>query len=98
MGRERSNTIRKEMIDVLSEGPQTLRDLSQIVGIMEKEVADHLPFIEKSLKHQGKVLQVQPYQCMNCGFVFEGRKKYTKPGKCPSCKGERIDPACFWID
>ena len=84
MGRERHGTIRQEMIDALSEGPQTLRDLSQSLGIMEKEVAGHLPFIEKTLKHMGKTLRSQPYKCMNCGYAFEGRKKFSKPGKCPS--------------
>lgn len=98
MSDERQNTIRQEMIDVLSEGPQTIRDLSQAVGIMEKDVVAHLPFIEKSLKRQGKVLKNQPYQCMGCGFVFEGRKKYSKPGKCPSCKKSRIEQAFFWIE
>lgn len=98
MGRERRATIRQEIIDALAGGPQTIRDLSQTVGIMEKDVAGHLPFIEKSLKRQGKTLLSQPYQCINCGFVFEGRKKFSKPGKCPSCRKERIDPACFWIE
>lgn len=98
MGRERSATVRQEMIDAMTEGPHTLRDLSQTVGIMEKEVAEHLPFIEKSLKRKGKTIRFQPYQCMNCGFVFENRKKYSKPGKCPSCKKERIEQACFWIE
>lgn len=98
MGQERQATIRQEMIEMLGQGPKTIRELSQIVGIMEKDVAAHLPFIEKSLKHQGKTLRSQPYQCVGCGFVFEGRKKFSKPGKCPSCKKGRIDPASFWIE
>lgn len=98
MENERQTTIRQEMIDVLGKGPQTIRDLSQAVGIMEKDVAAHLPFVEKTVKHMGKTLRIQPYQCTGCGFVFEGRKKFSKPGKCPSCKRGRIDPACFWIE
>ncbi len=95
---DRKSTIRMEMMALLEVGPMTVRDLSQSLSIMEKEVFDHLVNVEKSLKNKGKILAYDPYRCLNCGFEFKTRKKLTKPGKCPECRAERIEPAVFWIE
>ena len=94
---ERQTTIRQDIITLLNETPASVRDISQAVGIREKEVFNHLVNVEKSLKHLKKNLQLAPYKCMNCDFTFTNRKKYTKPGKCPNCKKSRIVPAVFRI-
>lgn len=98
MPEERKATIRQEIITLLSDTPATVRDISQAVGIREKEVFAHLANVEKSLKNHKKSLRLNPYQCLNCNFVFKDRKKYSKPGKCPNCKKSRIEPAVFRIE
>lgn len=97
MGNERIQTVRQEMIDRLIEGPVTIRDLSQSIGIMEKDVGHHLESVEKSIKHQNMKLIIEPYYCMSCGFEFHQRKKIKKPGKCPECRKTRIAQAVFQI-
>lgn len=94
---DRNMTIRQELIHFLEQGPASIRDLSQLAGIMEKDVCHHLEFVSKSLKHQKKRLLKEPYSCVGCGFQFKDRKSFKKPGKCPECRGERIEPALFWI-
>ncbi len=98
MDRNRTQTIRQEMISHLEQAPLTVRDISQAVSIMEKDVFHHLAFIEKSLRHQQKKLRVEPYQCLKCGFVFKERKTFKRPGKCPKCREGRIASALFRIE
>ena len=90
-------TIRQEIIDLLSSEELTIRDLSQAVSLPEKEIVGHLGHIERSLQHQGKKLLITPYECITCGFVFDKRTRFTKPGRCPSCKNSHIQVAGFYI-
>jgi len=94
---ERKQTIRQEIISYLENGHLTVRDISQSVGIMEKDVYHHLAFIEKTVKHQKKRIHVEPYYCQDCGFKFKNRKTFKKPGKCPRCRDGRIASAVFHI-
>ena len=98
MCNERKQTIRQEIISYLENGHLTVRNISQSVGIMEKDVYHHLAFIEKTVRHQKKSIRFEPYYCLDCGFQFKNRKTFKKPGKCPGCKDGRIAPAVFWID
>lgn len=88
-------TIRQQIIDLLGAGEANLRDISQGVGISEKEVVDHLAHIERSGRRQGKKLMETPCRCISCGFVFEKRRRFTKPGRCPVCRNTHIRPARF---
>lgn len=90
-------TIRQQIIDLLSSDELTLRDLSQAVCIPEKEVVDHLSHIERSIRNQGKRLAEIPYQCLSCGFVFDKRTRFSKPGRCPDCKNSHIQTARYHI-
>jgi predicted Zn-ribbon and HTH transcriptional regulator len=92
---ERSESVRTALCETLRRGPATLRDLSAAVGIGEKEVAEHMPHIEKSARHDGERLEVTAPVCHKCGFTFEGRGRAKTPSRCPSCKSERIKPPCF---
>ncbi|MDY6837797.1 MAG: transcriptional regulator [Thermodesulfobacteriota bacterium] len=78
------------MILLLSEGEWTARDLSQTLSIPEKEVSSHLSHIARSVARQHKRLHVVPSSCLSCGYIFDTRKRFTRPGRCPRCKGERI--------
>jgi hypothetical protein len=61
MSNERKQTIRQEIISHLENGPLTVRDISQSVGIMEKDVYHHLASIEKTVRHQKKRIHVEPW-------------------------------------
>lgn len=86
------------MIGMLLESPMTLREISQAVGISEKDVPDHLSHIRSSVKSDGLILVIDPPSCLSCDFVFENRKRFTRPGRCPRCKSERIDDPLFHLE
>jgi predicted Zn-ribbon and HTH transcriptional regulator len=96
--KERAQSLRAALEDALRMGPATTHQLSVIVSMKEKDVADHLEHIAKSAKAHGEKLVVAPAECMSCGFVFEDRKKLTKPGSCPSCKKTRITTPRFSLE
>jgi predicted Zn-ribbon and HTH transcriptional regulator len=90
-------TIRQRIIDFLSNEEMTPRELSKALGIREKEVYEHLSHIARSLAAQGKKLNVQPYGCLGCGYVFQDRKRFTRPSRCPRCKLSHIQEATYRI-
>lgn len=65
-------------------------EISQDVGIMEKEVYGHLDHINRSTTAQGKKLVIHPSSCLKCGFIFGKRERFTRPGRCPQCRATRI--------
>jgi len=75
----------------------TLREISRAAGIPEKEVIGHLEHIRNSVKADNMKLIVHPCACISCGFVFKDRRRFSRPGRCPKCRGERIDGAIFFI-
>jgi predicted Zn-ribbon and HTH transcriptional regulator len=79
-------TIRQKIIELLSNADLDARELSQELGIREKEVYDHLAHVARSVKAENKKLIVHPSRCLQCGFVFEDRKRLTRPSRCPTCK------------
>jgi predicted Zn-ribbon and HTH transcriptional regulator len=94
---DNQQTVRQQIIDLLSSGESTVRDISQAVRIPEKEAMDHLSHIERSVKRIGKKLEITPYRCLSCGFVFDNRSRLTKPGRCPICKKSHIQTAYYRI-
>jgi predicted Zn-ribbon and HTH transcriptional regulator len=71
--------------------------LSARASVREKEIAEHLSHLSRSLKAQGEHLEVEPAQCLACGFRFKKRDKLTTPGACPVCRSERVQPPAFRI-
>jgi hypothetical protein len=90
-------TIRQQMITFLSQGVYSARGLSQMLSIQEKEVYSHLSHVARSVVSQGNRLIVIPSQCLACDYVFDERKRFTRPGRCPRCKGERIEHPRYQI-
>jgi predicted Zn-ribbon and HTH transcriptional regulator len=84
-------TIRQQIITLLVDKEMNARELSQSVGIGEKEVYKHLPHIARSVAAQKKKLIIQPVHCLACGYVFKERKRFTRPGRCPRCKKSHLD-------
>jgi predicted Zn-ribbon and HTH transcriptional regulator len=90
-------TVRRQIIVLLSQKEMSAMDLSQDLGIREKEVYEHLPHIERSLAAQGKELVIRPSLCLKCGYVFKDRKRFTRPGRCPQCKGTHLQRPTYEI-
>lgn len=87
---EHRQTWRDALYHELREGPQTIRELSILIGAQQKDLIDHLAHLERSLARTGEQLKVEPAYCLACKFEFEDRKRLAKPGRCPECKSTRI--------
>ncbi len=98
MGPHTKKTIRQAMMEILGKGPIDARGLSKRLRISEKEISAHMQHIEKTLRHTRMRLVIMPAECIACGYRFEARKKFTKPGRCPVCKKERIAPALYYME
>lgn len=90
-------TKRQEIIELLSTGTYTLKDLSFELHISMKEVLIHLAHVRKSVRLPQKFI-ILPAECLGCGFVFKDRSKIHKPGKCPRCRGTHIREPVYRID
>lgn len=95
--REHHATPRARIRDALSAGSASAHELSSLAGVREKEVAEHLEHIERSLRAKGERLEIDPARCLACGYVFAERRKFTTPSVCPRCRSERIAPPRFAI-
>ncbi|MFH2006425.1 MAG: transcriptional regulator [bacterium] len=82
-----AQTRRQEIITHLEAGPATVRDLAELMGIPVRDVIAHLDHVRRSKE---STLRVDPAVCQQCDFVFENRRRLTKPSRCPQCKNERI--------
>jgi predicted Zn-ribbon and HTH transcriptional regulator len=85
------------MIELLDNKEMSAREISQTIGIREKEVYAHLSHIARSVTAQRKKLMIIPAECLGCGFVFENRKRFTRPSRCPECKSEHIQNPVYRI-
>ena len=74
------------------------RGLSQQLGIKEKEVYEHLTHVERSVEAAGGRFSVTPSECLLCGYVFENRRRLTRPSRCPACKRSSLQSPSFRID
>ena len=91
----RATTTREALRAALREGAATARELSARVGVREKDVAEHLAHLARSLEHEGERLEVVPASCIECGYAFRHRDRLTRPSACPRCRSTRIDPQVF---
>jgi transcriptional regulator len=89
-------TLRQSIIFVLKEQAVTAKEISQAVGIREKEVYEHLVHIARSHSLGGKFIHL-PSTCLDCGFIFRKRDRLTPPGRCFLCRSEAITPPRFLI-
>ena len=83
-------TVRQEIIDTLHTRPMNVREISQTIGIPEKDVYFHLDHIRRSLKSEGRRLIIEPAVCRDCGYSFAKRERITPPGRCPKCRESHI--------
>lgn len=87
---------RQKIIRLLEERDFSVSELSLLLEIGDRRaILEDLKRIAKSLKHEGKVLLIQPAVCRRCGFVF--RAEINIPSKCPRCKTQWIEEPRFKI-
>jgi transcriptional regulator len=94
---EMHDTVRRGILSELGDGLRSAKDLSGAIGIPQREVYGHLSHIGKTLGASGGRLVVEYAECRKCGFVFSKRARFTKPGKCPVCRGESISDPLFTV-
>jgi len=90
-------TIRQKIIDLLEEDAHDARDLSQTLRVPEKHVYQHLAHVAKSMNAKKKKLEILPFSCLSCGFVFQDRRRFTRPGRCPHCRDTRVEYPLYRI-
>lgn len=93
-------TARQKIIEALKGQMLTAREISQSVGIKEKEVLEHLPHIARTIaanEGAGLKLSVEPSRCLECGFVFRKRDRLKTPSRCPVCRSEEITETRFGV-
>jgi predicted Zn-ribbon and HTH transcriptional regulator len=93
-----TETLRQEIERLLREAPRTALDLSKLVGISERDVPDHLAHLDRSLRRRAGSLRVEPVRCLGCDFTFAERRRFTRPGRCPECRGRRLTLPRFHIE
>jgi predicted Zn-ribbon and HTH transcriptional regulator len=92
-----SHTIRQGIISLLSEQALDARDLSQELGLKEKEIYEHLAHVARSVAASGGRFVITPSQCLLCGYVFEDRRRLTRPSRCPQCRRSKLQNPSFRI-
>lgn len=93
-------TVRQQVVKELreSEEPLSVRELSQLVHVSEKDLVSHLFHVERSVRRSGGVLQRFPAACRHCGFEFTKRRDFKRPSRCPVCRSESISPPLLRIN
>ncbi len=95
--KENRKTARQQIIDCLLRKDMNANEISRTLGIREKDVAEHLHHIGKTVAAKGKTLVIRPFECLSCGYAFKDRKRYTRPGRCPKCKQTHLETPMFRI-
>ena len=91
-------TVRERIRLALLEEACDTRGISQRAGISERDVAEHLEHLDRSLKHRDERLVIEAPRCLECGFEFTERRRFTRPSGCPSCESRRISAPRFRVE
>jgi predicted Zn-ribbon and HTH transcriptional regulator len=75
-----------------------LHELSAELHVSEKLLPGVLEKLSRTLRHSGQKLTQQAACCLECGFGFDDRTRFTTPSRCPRCRSERIAAARFRIE
>lgn len=91
-------TIRQRIIQELVGTLRSARQLAGLLGISEKNIEEHLPYVVKSLaRDKTQSFVIDPATCLDCQFIFRNRTRLTIPSRCPKCRSEAITPPQFGI-
>lgn len=90
--RAMTKTIRQTIVALLEREALSTLELADILLLKEKEIAEHLEHISRSLRPQ-RLVMVESARCKKCGFQFKKRSRLSPPSRCPRCKSECIERA-----
>ena len=91
-------TIRKQIFFLLQREPLGARDISQVLGLPEKAVFNHLEHLAISTRRQGYRLEIEPPAvCLACGYIFRKRQRFSPPGRCPDCRATHISEPLYHL-
>jgi predicted Zn-ribbon and HTH transcriptional regulator len=88
--------FRRNLIPLLLDRPMSLSQIAREMGEKPKEICDALQHLAQSLRHTSQELLVDPAECRRCGFEFR-TDKFSRPGKCPECRGTWIAEPLFSV-
>lgn len=92
-------TPRQRIIELITGSRLSSHQLAQLLGIPERQVEDHLTHVVKTLaRDRSRRFVLDPSVCQDCGFVFRGRTRLTRPSRCPVCHSEGITAPRYGID
>lgn len=92
-----TQTLRRRIISLLIAQEMDARDLSRELGLTEREVYEHLAHVQRSMAAAGGKFSVTPGRCLLCGYLFEHRRRLTRPGRCPQCRRSKIQGPAFRV-
>ena len=94
-----SQTTRQRIVELLAGARLSSYQLAQLLGIPERQVEDHLVHVVKTIgRDRQKRFILEPSACQDCGFLFEERRKLTRPSRCPRCRSEHVTAPRYGID
>ncbi|HAY20837.1 transcriptional regulator [Desulfobacca acetoxidans] len=93
---EKQLTPRQAIKALLQKQDYSIRELSQIMSLSEKEVLDHLEHIAQAPGPDYHFVII-PAVCRHCGFVFKKRERLRTPSRCPRCRQESISRPRFLL-
>lgn len=82
-------TIRRDILQWLTDQPQSVSALARSLGLSRADAEDDLRHAIRSARAAGHDVVVAPAKCRSCGFEFN-EDKLAKPSKCPECRGTRL--------
>jgi len=91
---------RQRIIKLLEERDYSVSELARALELRGrgsgKVILEDLKVIQRTLKHQGRVLLIKPAECRKCGFIF--KPEIRVPSRCPRCGSEWIEEPRFKIE
>lgn len=91
-------TARQHLMNLLTQGAWTARELSGQAHLSERLVEHHLSHIIRSLeRNTSQQFRVDEPECQECGYGFRDRTRLKRPSRCPRCRGEAIRSPRFSI-
>lgn len=92
-------TPRQRLLEVLTGGLYSARQLAGLLALPERQIEDHLLHLVRSVKHdRTRRFVLEPAACTRCGFVFRDRTRLTCPSRCPRCRSEAISAPRYGIE
>ncbi|WP_447978554.1 transcriptional regulator [Candidatus Nitrospira bockiana] len=96
---ERDQTPRQALIAILTGSLRSSYELARLLGLPERQVEEHLAHIVRTLaRDRTRRFVLEPAECPDCGFVFRGRTRLTRPSRCPRCRGEGVTGPRYGIE